>query len=171
MNFNIRVECEFLFHNFCCALPKDTVDVEVTIRTVECIHTYRRDRTTQAVSYSPWSRQVKPFPSLRKKIAEYQEEKRRNFNPFIPVRETYFGKKMKRGRRSQKDGKYRKLDMGCFTPPLQYPCGQLPPWPKPLPTCLFLPIYQPLPIHQSLPTCQPAPTHQTFQMYPPYPSS
>ena len=74
--------------------------------------TYRRDRMTQAASYSPCSIQVKPFPSLRKKIADYQEEKRRNFNPFTPVRETLFGKRSKRSRRSQRSGRYRKLDMG-----------------------------------------------------------
>ena len=116
MNFDIRSECDFLFNNFQCALLEDMIDVEVTIWTVDGIHTYRRDRTTRAASYSPWSRQVKPFPSLRKKIAEYQEEKRRNFNPFTPARETHFGKKMKKSRRSQKSGKCRKLDMRCFMP-------------------------------------------------------
>ena len=53
MNFNIRAECDFLFHNFCCALPEDTIDVEVTIWTVDGIQTYRRDRMTQAALYSP----------------------------------------------------------------------------------------------------------------------
>ena len=114
MNFNIRAECDLLFHNFHCALPEDMTDVEVTIQMVDGIHTYRRDRMTQAASYSPWSRLMKPFPSLRNKIAEYQEKKRRSFNPFTPVRETNFGKK--RSRRSQKSRKYRKLDMGYFAP-------------------------------------------------------
>ena len=64
--------------------------------------------------------QVKPFPSLRKKIAEYEEEKKescekRNFNPFTPVGENKFGKK--KSRRSQKSKKYWKLDMGCSMPP------------------------------------------------------
>ena len=80
---------------------------------VDGIHTYKRDRTTQVISYSPWSRQMKPFPSLRKKIIKY-EEKTRSFNPFTPVRETNFSKK--RSRRSQKSRKYRKLDMGHFVP-------------------------------------------------------
>ena len=64
--------------------------------------------------YSPWMRQVKPFPSLRKKIAEYLEEKRRAFSPFTPVREICIGKK--RSRRFHKSRKYRKLDMGHFVP-------------------------------------------------------
>ena len=114
MNFNIRAQCDFIFYNFHCTLPRDTMDVEVTIWTVDGIHTYRKDRMTQVALCSPWSRQVKPFPSLRKKIAEYQEEKRRSFNPFTPVKEINFGKK--RSRRSQKNRKCRKLDMGCFVP-------------------------------------------------------
>ena len=105
MNFNLSAQHDFVFHNFGCALPKDTIDIEVTIWTVDGIHTYKRDRTTQITLYSPWSRQVKSFPSLRK---------RRSFNPFTPVRETNFGKE--RSRRSQKSRKYRKLDMGHFSP-------------------------------------------------------
>ena len=111
MNFIIRAQCDFILHNFHCTLPKDTIDVEMTIWIVDGIHTYRRDRMTQAASY-PWSRQVKLFSSLGKKIA--QSIKRRSFNPFTPVRETNFGKK--RSRRSQKNRKYRKVDMGYFAP-------------------------------------------------------
>ena len=125
MNFNIRAQYSFVFYNFHCALPKDMIDVEVIIWTADGIHTYRRDRMTQTASYSLWSRQVKTFPSLRKKIAEYQEEKRRSFNPFTPVRENNFGKK--RSRRSQKNRKYRKLNMGHFMPPLQCLHVQQPP--------------------------------------------
>ena len=99
MNFNIRGQCNFIFHNLCCTLPKDTTDVEVTIWTVDGIHTYRSDRMNQAVSYSPLSRQVKPFPSLRKKITEYQEQKRRSFNPFNPVRELILARKEVRDHR------------------------------------------------------------------------
>ena len=116
MNFNIKAQCDFLFHNFHCALLEDMIDAEVTIWTVDGIYTYRRDRMTQASSYSSYSKQVKPFPSLRKKITEYQEEKRRSLNPFSQVRETHFGKKTKRSRRSQRSGKCRKLDMVCCVP-------------------------------------------------------
>ena len=64
------------------------------------------------MSYSPLGRQAKPFSSLRKKIANYEQEKKENNekrdpNPFTPVRENKPGKKRSR--------KYRKLDMGCST--------------------------------------------------------
>ena len=116
MDFNLKAHCDFDYHNFCCALPKDTVDVEMTIWMVDGIHTYRRDRTAQVMLYSPWSGQVNPFSSLRKKITKYKEEKmesckKKTFNPLAPVRENTFGKK--RSRRLQKSRKYRKLDIGC----------------------------------------------------------
>ena len=114
MNFNLRAQCNFAFHNFSCALPEDMIDIEVTIWMVDGIHTYKKDRMTQVTSYSPWSRQLKPLPSLRKKITKYEEEKNRSFNPFTPVTEINFGKK--RSRRSQKSRKYRKLDIGCLAP-------------------------------------------------------
>ena len=112
MNFNIRAESNFVFHNIYCALPKDMIDIEVSIRIVDGIHTWRRDRTSQTALYSSWNRQVNLFPCLRKKIAEYQEEKK-SFHPITHIRETNFGKK--RSRRFQKSRKYRKFDMGCFT--------------------------------------------------------
>ena len=71
MNFNLRAPCSFVFHSFICALPKDMIDIEVTIQMVDGIHSYRGDRAT---SYSPCSRQVKLIPSLRKKIVEYKEK-------------------------------------------------------------------------------------------------
>ena len=92
MDFNLKAHCDFDIHYFHFALPEDMVDVEMTIQMVDGIHTYRRDQTTQVTSYSPWSRQVKPFSSLRKKIVEYVEEKKeshekRNSSPFTPARE------------------------------------------------------------------------------------
>ena len=108
-DFYLKGHCNFDLHYFHCALPKDKVDMEMTIWMVDGIHTYRRDQTTQVTFYSPWSRQVKPFSSLRKKIAEYREEKmeshkKRNSNPLTPVQENNFAKK--RSRRPQESRKY-----------------------------------------------------------------
>ena len=68
--------------------------------------------------HSPWGRQVKPFSSLRKKMADLEEEKesheKRNSKPFSPVREDKPSKK--RNRRLQRSRKYRKLDMGHSMP-------------------------------------------------------
>ena len=119
MDFHLKAHCDFDFHYFHCAIPKDTVDVEMTIWMMDGIYTYRRDQTTQITSYSPWSRQVKPFSSLRRKIANYEHEgkeshEKRNSNPFNPVRKNKSS--MKRSRRSQKSRNYRKLDMEHSAP-------------------------------------------------------
>ena len=66
---------------FCCTLSEDMIDAEVTIHTVDGIHTNRRERNTQAASYSPWSRQVKPFLPLGRKV---QNIKRRRGEVSIP---------------------------------------------------------------------------------------
>ena len=117
MEFNFKTHYYFDVHYHHCALPKDMVDVEMTIWTVDGIRTYKRDGTTQVTSYSPWSRQVKPFSSLRKKIVKYKEEKKeshekKNFNPFTPVRENKFGKK-----RSRRPQKIQKIGHGTFHAP------------------------------------------------------
>ena len=64
-------------------------------------------------SYSPWEKQVKPLSSLRKKMANNEQEKKENnekrdSNSFTLVRENKCGKKRSR--------KYRKLDMGHSAP-------------------------------------------------------
>ena len=76
MACELKLSCNFLFGFFQCALPEDTMDIEVTGRTVKGIHTYRKDHTTESATCSPWSRWMKPFPSLRNKIEAFKEEKR-----------------------------------------------------------------------------------------------
>ena len=52
--------CNFIFGSIWTGLPMDTVDVELTVRMVKGIYTYRKDHT--AMVFSPWSRTVIPFP-------------------------------------------------------------------------------------------------------------
>ena len=77
MDFHLKTHHDFDFHYFHCAIPEDTVDVEMTIQMVDGIYTYKRDQATQKMSYSPWGRKVKPFSSLRKKIADYEQERKK----------------------------------------------------------------------------------------------
>ena len=58
--------CDFIFGSICMSLLMDTVDVELTIRMVKGIYTYRKDHTAESMVFSPWSRTVIPFPSLRR---------------------------------------------------------------------------------------------------------
>ena len=55
-------------------LPMDTVDVELTVRTVKGIYTYQKDHMAKSTVFSPWSRTIIPFPLLRRKIQAYQDQ-------------------------------------------------------------------------------------------------
>ena len=74
--------CSILFCYFSCNLSEDTIDVIVTIHTLKGIHTFRKDCTTQISKCSPWGSEVRPFPSPRKKMKDYLEERQTIDNPF-----------------------------------------------------------------------------------------
>ena len=49
------------------------LDVEVKVKMMRGIHTFRRDRTTQAILCNPWSTRFCPYPSLIRKMKTYLE--------------------------------------------------------------------------------------------------
>ena len=69
----LKPECIFLHGYFRCLLPIETMDVEVKIKTVRGIQTFRRDQTTQVISCNPWSTILHPYPSLIRKMKTYVE--------------------------------------------------------------------------------------------------
>ena len=68
--------CDFLFGSISTSLPTDKVDVELTVQMVKGIYMYRKDHTTESTIFTPWSKKVIPFPSLKCKIQAYQGDKR-----------------------------------------------------------------------------------------------
>ena len=72
----ISLVCNFIFGSIHTSLPTDMVDVELTVRTVMGIYTYRKDHTAESTVFSPWSRTVIPFPLLHRKIQAFQNESR-----------------------------------------------------------------------------------------------
>ena len=68
--------CNFIFGLIYKGLPTDMVDMELTVRTVKGIYTYRKDHTAESTVFSPWSMTVIPFPSLHKKIQAFQDKNR-----------------------------------------------------------------------------------------------
>ena len=72
----INPMCDFIFSSICTCLLTDTIDVELTIRTVKGIYTYHKDHTMESMIFLPWSKTVIPFPSLRWKIQAYKNEAR-----------------------------------------------------------------------------------------------
>ena len=70
----INPMCNFIFGLICTCLPIDAVDVELTIRMVKGIYTYCKDHTIESTIFSPWSKSVIPFPSLRWKIQAFKDD-------------------------------------------------------------------------------------------------
>ena len=84
MACDVKPACDFVFGFLRCTLPMDTIDVELTVRTVQGIHTFRKDHTSESATCSPWSRWMKPFSSLQKKIEAFEEKKRDKNSSFHP---------------------------------------------------------------------------------------
>ena len=68
--------CDFIFESIQTGLPMDAVDIELMIRMVKGINTYRKDHTAESTVFSPWSRTVIPSPSMCKKIQAFQDKNR-----------------------------------------------------------------------------------------------
>ena len=66
-------ECNFHHRYFRWQLPLEMVDVEVKVKTMQGIHTCRRDRTSQVNKCNPWRTKLHPYPSLIQKMKTYLE--------------------------------------------------------------------------------------------------
>ena len=73
MPFICKPDCNFLHGYFRCLLPTETVDIEVKIKMMRGIHTFRRDWTTQVISCNPCSTGLHPNPSQIRKRKTYIE--------------------------------------------------------------------------------------------------
>ena len=69
----LHPECNFLHRYFRYELPEQMVDVEVKAKTMQSIHTFRRDRTSQVIKCNPWSTKLCLYPSLIQKMRTYLE--------------------------------------------------------------------------------------------------
>ena len=68
----INPVCDFFFGFMCTKIP---VDIELTIRMVQGIYIYILRTTQQSPPFfTPWSKSVTSFPSLRKKIKAFKED-------------------------------------------------------------------------------------------------
>ena len=82
MTCDLAPNCYFLFRYFLCTLPEDMIDVSITTQMLKSIHTFRKARGTQTSRCSPWGMEVRPCPSLGKKMQDYIEERQATGNPF-----------------------------------------------------------------------------------------
>ena len=70
----INPVCDFFFVFMHTNLPADTVDIELTLRMVQGSYIYCKDHTMETTIFTPWSKNIIPFPSLRKKIKAFKED-------------------------------------------------------------------------------------------------
>ena len=85
MACDLSPQCNLLYGFFSCQLPEDTICIEITVRTLKGIHSFRKYCATQSSSCSPLNLQTKPFPLLLQKVDSYMEDIKRIANPFTPV--------------------------------------------------------------------------------------
>ena len=102
--------------------PRNTIDVEILVRIVQGIHTFRKDHTKDSSTCSSWSMEMQPFPSLCKKIKACEEEKKDEKSLFHPI-SGKFSKRSSPSRRfrdsvqRKEKSNARKPDMRRFAPP------------------------------------------------------
>ena len=69
----LQPECNFLHGFFRCRLPVEVVDIKVKITSMQEMHIFRRDRTTQLTKCTPWSTRLHPHPTIIKKMKTFLE--------------------------------------------------------------------------------------------------
>ena len=69
----LQPECNFLHGFFRCKLPVEVVDVEVKIKSMQGMHIFIRDWTTQLIKCTPWSTRLHPHPTIINKMKTFLE--------------------------------------------------------------------------------------------------
>ena len=77
-------QCNFVQIYFRCLLPEETIDMEVKVKTMKGIHTFRRDHTTQIISCKLWSPRLCPYKSLVRRMQTYLELKSQDASQLHP---------------------------------------------------------------------------------------
>ena len=73
MACQLQPECNFLHGYFKCKLPMEVVDVEVKITSMQGTHLYKRDRTMQVTKCLLWTNNIRPHPTIMKKMKTFLE--------------------------------------------------------------------------------------------------
>ena len=80
----IQPECNFLHGFFRCKLPMKVVDVEVKVMSMQGMHIFRKDRTTQLIRCIPWTMKLHLHPTIVKKMKTFLEVENK-MGPVIPA--------------------------------------------------------------------------------------
>ena len=65
----IDVSCNFTEKQLVCTLPNQTMDILLKIHTKTGEHTFQEDVYTCTLKYRRWNNQLRPFRSLKKRVA------------------------------------------------------------------------------------------------------
>ena len=71
MAWALTVQCHLVYQFIKCALPGDTIDVDLKVHTLKGIHMFKKDYKSQISKCSPWRAEVQPYPFLKKKMVEF----------------------------------------------------------------------------------------------------
>ena len=66
----MNITCDFIERQLVCELPEQTMDVLLKIRTKTGEHMFREDVLTHTLKYCRWNNQLKPFRSLKRRVAK-----------------------------------------------------------------------------------------------------
>ena len=80
----LQPECNFLYRFFRCKLPVEVVDMEVKVTSMQGMHIFKRDRTTQLIRCMPWTSKLCPHPNIVKKMKTFLEVENK-MGPIIPA--------------------------------------------------------------------------------------
>ena len=69
----LHPKCNFLHSYLKCLLPAEIADVELKVKMMQGINTFRQDRTSQFIKGNPWSTRLYMYPSLVRKMKTYLE--------------------------------------------------------------------------------------------------
>ena len=69
MTKEMNVTCDFLAKWLVCKLPEQAMDVLLKVRMKTGEHTFREDVYTHTLKYRRWNNQLKPFRSLKRRVA------------------------------------------------------------------------------------------------------
>ena len=72
----MKVECDFVQKSLICELPPHTLDVMLKVRTRSGEHTFREDVYTRSIKYRRWNNQMRPFQSLKRRVANIFRKRR-----------------------------------------------------------------------------------------------
>ena len=72
MACKLSMQYNLVYRFLKCALPKDMIDVDLKVCTLKGIHMFKKDYKSQTSKCSPWRAQVKPYPSIKKKMVEFR---------------------------------------------------------------------------------------------------